>query len=234
MVYGELIVAGSAGSAPGPIAPCSGYLIRKQGFELLLDLGPGASMTLQRHVDPADVDAVILSHGHSDHWADLTQMFRLRVDRTTEPLPAIGPAAMSEWLDDHGFAYMQASAEPRALGPVRVRQAQVQHGDVECWATRLDDALCFTADTEPCEALDDLAAGVGVLLAEACGSDTNGPMPGHLTAGDAARLAARSGVRLLVLTHMRPWDDHAALLAEAAAIAPCPVIAAVPDLRVAL
>jgi ribonuclease BN (tRNA processing enzyme) len=113
-----------------------------------------------------------------------------------------------------------------------VRLARVEHG--ECWATRIDDALCYTADSEPCAALDDLAAGCRVLLAEASGLDADGPMPRHLTAGDAGRLAARSGSRLLVLTHLRPWQDHRRLLAEAAAIAGCPVILAQPGLRVAL
>jgi ribonuclease BN (tRNA processing enzyme) len=104
---------------------------------------------------------------------------------------------------------------------------------MECWATRIDDALCYTSDTEPCAELDELARGSGVLLAEASGLDGD-LLPRHLTAGDAGRLAARSGARLLILTHLRPWQDHERLLAEAAAIAPCPVILAQPGLRVAL
>jgi ribonuclease BN (tRNA processing enzyme) len=57
-------------------------------------------------------------------------------------------------------------------------------------------------------------------------------MSGHMTAGDSGRLAVRSGVRLLILTHLRPWHDQTKLLAEAAAIAKCPVILANPGLRV--
>src|SRR5690606_19173129 len=53
-------------------------------------------------------------------------------------------------------------------------------------ATRVDDRPCYTADTTPCDALDRLATGCRVLLAEASGSDvTNrcrGPnTPGHPT-----------------------------------------------------
>jgi ribonuclease BN (tRNA processing enzyme) len=56
-----------------------------------------------------------------------------------------------------------------------------------------------------------------------------GPLRGgHLTAADASRLAARSGARLLILTHLRPWQDHAELLAEAARHASCPVVLATP------
>lgn len=70
----RLTILGSSGSAPGPYAPCSGYLVEDGEYKLLLDLGPGASMTLQRFADPGDIDAVILSHNHTDHLADLLQM----------------------------------------------------------------------------------------------------------------------------------------------------------------
>jgi len=47
-------------------------------------------------------------------------------------------------------------------------------------------------------------------------------------------LAAGSGAELLILTHLRAWQDHNRLLDEAAALANCPVILAHPGLRVAL
>jgi ribonuclease BN (tRNA processing enzyme) len=230
----RLTVLGAAGSAPGPDSPCSGYLIEHDGYRLLLDLGPGAAMTLQRFVAPGDVDAAILSHAHSDHYADLLQMWRLRLVTGGGPLPLIVPSdAPTQFVDEpDAFDCTYASEGLRRLGPLDVRLARVVHG--ECWATRIGDAFCFTADSEPCEALNRLADGARVLLAEACGSDSDGPMGGHLTAGDAARLSVRSGAKLLILTHLRGWNDNAALLAEAAAIAACPVLLATPGLRVAL
>ncbi len=229
----RLTILGMSGSAPGPDSPCSGYLVEHDDYKLLLDLGPGASMTLQRFAAPGDIDAAILSHTHSDHYADLLQMWRLRAVTDSGPLRIVLPSDVPPSLTDpDAFDYTYAAEGAIRLGPLDVRLARVIHG--ECWATRIGDALCYTADTEPCEALDDLAAGVNVLLAEACGSDADGPMRAHLTAGDAARLSVRSGAKLLVLTHLRAWTDHAALLAEAAAIAECPVILAVAGLRIAL
>ncbi|HEY2792810.1 MAG TPA: MBL fold metallo-hydrolase [Micromonosporaceae bacterium] len=227
----RLIVLGSAGSAPGADRPCSGYLVEHDGYRLLLDLGPGASMTMLRHVAAADIDAVILSHLHSDHYSDLSQMFRLRVEATREPLPLYGPPGVESRFD--GFAVTETTGGEMALGPLAVRLAEVVHIE-HTLATRIGDALCYTADTEPCAAIEELADGARVLLADACGSDSRGPMRGHLTAGDAARLSVKSGAKLLILTHLRPWDDHALLLAEAAAIATCPVILALPGLTVAL
>lgn len=230
----HLTVVGCAGSAPGPDSACSGYLIEAEGYRLLLDLGAGAAGPLQRYAKPAEIDAAIVSHAHTDHWSDLTQLWSLRVRDGCPPLPVVGPSDLPEALtsDPDSFTASVASPGDHTFGPITARLARVEHG--ECWATRIGDALCFTADTAPCAAIDELADGCAVLLAEASGLDADGPMKGHLTAGDAARLAVRSGASLLILTHLRAWQDHLALLAEAAGIADCPVILAHPGLRVAL
>jgi ribonuclease BN (tRNA processing enzyme) len=231
-----LTVIGCSGSAPGPGSACSCYLIEQDGFALLLDVGNGASGPLQRYAAPQDVSAVIISHAHSDHYVDLGQLQYLRSVAAAPPLPVIAPANLPELLlitRPEVWAITPARPGPVQLGPLAVRLARVAHGQMECWGSRVGDVLCYTADTEPCAALDELADGCGVLLAEASGLDGD-DLPRHLTAGDAGRLAARSGTRLLVLTHLRPWQDHGRLLAEATAHAPCPVILAQPGLRVAL
>jgi ribonuclease BN (tRNA processing enzyme) len=232
----RLTVVGCSGSAPGPESACSCYLIEADGFALLLDIGNGAVGPLQRYAAPADIGAVILSHAHSDHYTDITQLIYLRTVADAPSLRIIAPSDLPvlRQADPSVWDLVAARAGDLRIGPLRARMARVAHGSMECWATRIDDDLCYTADTDPCDALDGLARGCGVLLAEASGLDADGPARRHLTAGDAARLAVRSGTRLLILTHLRPWQDHAALLAEAAAIAPCPVILAHPGLRLAL
>jgi ribonuclease BN (tRNA processing enzyme) len=141
---------------------------------------------------------------------------------------------MPEVLTTNPGCWTTSVAKPGLLaaGPITAQLARVEHG--ECWATRIGDAFCYTADTEPCEALDRVARGCRVLLAEASGLDADGPLDGHLTAGDAGRLAARSGAGLLVLTHLRAWQNHGDLLAEGAGVSGCPTILAQEGLRVAL
>lgn len=232
----QLTIVGCAGSAPSGDSACSCYLVESDGYRLLLDVGSGAAGPLQRRVRPCDVDAVIVSHPHGDHWADLAALGYLRDRAGSGPLRVIGAATLPAmvWNEPETFDATAARAGTVTLGPVRARLARVEHRALECWATRVGDALCYTADTAPCDSLDELAAGCRVLLAEASGLDADRPLNGHLSAGDAARLACRSGARLLILTHLRGWQDHAALLTEAAAIADCPVILAHPGLRVAL
>lgn len=230
----RLTIVGCSGSVPGPESSCSCYLVEQDGFRLLLDLGTGATGPLLRYAEPDEIDAVVVSHAHGDHWAGLVDLGYLRVrSASRRPLPVTGPSDLPPVLRTNPdvFAITTATAGRRQVGPWSMRLAAVEHHR-ECWATRLDDTLCFTGDTAPCAAIDDLAAGCRVLLAEASGLDTGDPQDGHLTAGDAGRLAARSGAELLILTHLRPWLDPVALQDEAAAAAGCPVVLAYPGLRV--
>lgn len=50
---------------------CSGYLLEEGGTHVLLDCGNGVFGKLRRFVDYVDVDAVVVSHMHADHFIDL-------------------------------------------------------------------------------------------------------------------------------------------------------------------
>ena len=66
---------------------------------------------------------------------------------------------------------------------------------------------------------DRLAEGADLLLAEASFRACDENPPGiHLTGEDAGHLAARAGVRRLVVTHVPPWFDKQGMLDEAQAV----------------
>lgn len=80
--------------------------------------------------------------------------------------------------------------------------------------------IVFAGDTGPCEALTRLSAGCDVLVANCWDlqerMDANGEAPGQTGTRDAAKMAARSGARTLILTHTgprlcRPSDARTAL-----------------------
>lgn len=50
---------------------CSGYLVRDGDTTLLVDCGNGVFSRLRETVDYFDVDAVVISHLHADHFLDL-------------------------------------------------------------------------------------------------------------------------------------------------------------------
>jgi ribonuclease BN (tRNA processing enzyme) len=50
---------------------CSGYLIETEETTVLLDCGNGVFAKLRERVDYTEVDAVVISHLHADHFLDL-------------------------------------------------------------------------------------------------------------------------------------------------------------------
>ena len=83
--------------------------------------------------------------------------------------------------------------------------------------------LVFVGDTGRTENLVDEVRGADGLVIEATSLDVEADMAhkfGHLTAGQAARLAAEAGVRELHLTHISRRYREPEVLAEAPAIFP--------------
>src|SRR5215510_9551479 len=67
----RLTVLGGAAAWPNPGQGCSSYLVSVGDSRVVVDCGPGTLPELRKHVDYQSVDAVIVSHCHSDHVLDL-------------------------------------------------------------------------------------------------------------------------------------------------------------------
>ena len=234
----RLTVVGCSGSYPGPDSPASCYLLEQEHegrtWRVLLDLGSGALGHLHRHVDPLAIDAVLISHLHADHCLDLCGYYVMRKYHPTgqqPPLPVWGPhgtaARMARAYDlpvDPGmgeeFDFREHSADPVRVGPFTVHARQVVH-PVDAYALRVSAGgrvLVYSGDTGPCAALDEIASGADLLLAEASfQTGVDNPPDLHLTGQDCGRTAKASGVGRLVLTHVPPWYDPEVARAEAQA-----------------
>ncbi len=232
----KVTVVGCSGSYPGPDSPASCYLVEADDadgrtWRVLLDLGSGALGALQRYADPLAIDAVLLSHLHADHCLDLAGYYVLRKYHPQGPQPRIpvwGPVGTADRMAraydlplDPGMTAEFDFREwdgPVQLGPFTIEPVPVAH-PVPAFGLRVsaDGAtVAYTGDTGPCPALDDVARDADLLLAEASfrSVDTN-PPDLHLTGADGGQVAARSGTKRLVLTHVPPWHDPQDALAEA-------------------
>jgi hypothetical protein len=67
----RLRVLGSSGGYPAPGRPSSGFFLEHGEAKLWIDAGNGTFAELQRAVDVTRVDALLLSHIHADHCADV-------------------------------------------------------------------------------------------------------------------------------------------------------------------
>ena len=231
----RLTVVGCSGSYAGPDSPASCYLLEAdhegRTWRVLMDLGSGALGALQRYADPLSIDAVLLSHLHADHCLDLCGYYVLRKYHPTgrQPrLPVYGPSGTAERMaraydlpDGPGMALefdFRGHDAAFTVGPFTVEAIPVVH-PVEAYGLRVSAGgvtVAYTGDTAPCEALDRVAAGVDLLLAEASFRDgDDNPPEIHLTGKDGGELAARAGVGRLVITHVPPWFDKTGMLAEA-------------------
>jgi ribonuclease BN (tRNA processing enzyme) len=241
----RLTVIGCAGSVAGPDNPASSYLLEAESggrtWRLLLDLGSGAVGPLQAIVDPAELDGILISHGHPDHCADLAALsvlFRYgpTVGTDLAPLPLWGPEGIDQRVrqvegatDDAGLAPFAwralAPGETRELGPFTVTAARAWH-PVPALAYRIEGpaesrgsaTLVFTGDTDLSDEVVAVAKGADLLLAEAGWAHRDVNPPGiHLTGAQAGELARRAGAHRLVVTHVPSWVDPAETLAQARA-----------------
>jgi ribonuclease BN (tRNA processing enzyme) len=67
---------------------CSGYLLEDEGTALLVDCGNGVFSKLRERIDYVDVDAVVISHLHADHFLDLVPYsYALTYAPRQQPVP---------------------------------------------------------------------------------------------------------------------------------------------------
>jgi len=218
-------VLGCSGSYPGPGQACSGYLVRSGGATIWLDAGPGTLANLQRHVGIEDVDAIVLTHAHPDHWSDIEGFYvacRYVLERSG--IPVYAPAGLQ------GLLRTGPSTEPTFVWHDVAEGATLTHGTMrlsfsrtdhptETLAIRVDAdgrSLGYSADSGPAWSLEALGPGLHLALCEATFlQDREGSIQ-HMSARQAGATARAAGVERLLLTHLWPTVQPGAARAEAA------------------
>ena len=235
----HLTILGSSGVYPVPGNPASGFLLTVgQGpaaRRLWIDAGNGTFAALQRHADFAALDALVLSHTHADHCLDVPAFYYARRFHADAPLPKVpllcpagtrellAPIVREEGGDKLGevFDFREVGDGDRAeVAGVRLAFARTDH-PVPTLAVRAEHggrSLAYTADTGPgpeLAAVEELARGSDLLVAEATYQEGKVGKPVHLSATEAGALARRVGARRLLLTHVWPAFDPAVSVAQA-------------------
>jgi ribonuclease BN (tRNA processing enzyme) len=198
----------------------------------VVDLGSGALGNLQRHIGVEEVDAVYITHLHADHCIDLVAYFyarRYHPSGMLPRLPVYGPhgtryrihAAFEEppvdGFDDV-FDFQERAAGVLQIGPFTITSGIVEH-PIECHGLRIEAGgrvLTYSGDSGNSDTLVQLAQGADAFLCEASWPSTPTPPPGiHLTGREAGEHATKAGAKRLLLTHLMPFHDPQAMVAEA-------------------
>lgn len=245
----RLTVLGSSGTFPTADNPASGYLVSTASTTVLLDLGPGVFAALRNRMEAPD--AVVISHVHPDHCADLFPLFnalRFGMPSIESGLMVFAPAGVAErfamFLDagpEHPFHRVLSFDEVgpgdhRVVGDLTLRFGAATH-PVPAVVTRVEAtgrSMVYSGDTGPGGDLASMAAGADLLLCEASHQGAPGVdrYPYHLHASETGTVAAAAGVGALVVTHVPPTLDPTVSVAEAAAEFDGPVSHAVPGMEV--
>ncbi|WP_067476794.1 ribonuclease Z [Actinomadura hibisca] len=155
--------------------------------------------------------------------------FSLVARRLSHPVEAYG----YRLAEPDGVTMLPAELTRRGVRGPLVRRLQ-DEGQViapdgttvtlaECSVPRPGQKVAFVMDTRLCDAVLELADGVDMLVIESTFLDEETDLAtahGHLTAGQAGKVAAEAGVRLLVLTHFSEryrQEDEPRFLEQAAA-----------------
>ncbi len=215
-------VLGGCGVWPAAGQACSGYLIEQGRFRLLIDPGYATLPKLLEVIGVEQIDAVLITHGHPDHCADLNPLLRARALRDN-PLLRLPVHALHGAIDrvlaldrpgmlDDAYTVVEFSAGKRLqIGPFVVETWSLPHSVPNAGLRLMTGGrtLAYTGDTGPSPDLVDLAKGADLFLAEATyAEDVPSDSAAFLSsARQAGELATRASVKHLVLTHLMPNSD---------------------------
>lgn len=227
----RLTVLGGSGGFPGAGGACSGYLIEHDGFHLLVDPGYAIVPLLLGIVPAEAIDAVLVSHGHPDHVADLNPLLRARAlrDDPAPLLPAYAlPDALGPVLALDQIRALAGTCEVRefnageafSIGPFEIESRLLPHS-IPNAGVRIsagEHSITYTGDAAPSDSLIELADRTSLLLAEATYIETvpSGNIGALNSAAEVGRQANRANAARLMLTHLMPGTDGNASRAAAA------------------
>jgi ribonuclease BN (tRNA processing enzyme) len=197
---------------------------------------------LQRHTPVEDVTALVVTHWHPDHCADiygLHVLLRYGLGRTGFPVfaPEGTDARLGTLVDgDWGGAFAWTTVgdgDAVTVGDCGLRFSRTVHPPptLAVEATADGKRLVYTADTGPDWSPEAFGPGADLLLSEATFLRHTEDTGIHLSARQAGEAARAAGARRLMLTHLWPGLDPTASVVEGSEAFGRDVLLAAPNQR---
>jgi ribonuclease Z len=190
----DIVLLGTGSPLPDPDRAGPSTLVRAGGLQLLVDCGRGVLMRLAAlGAPPTALDAVFLTHLHSDHVTDFNDVLTTRwiMSFADVPLPVVGPPGTAVFVDrtiemlrdDIGYRrdhHVDLTWEPRCTVTELSEGTAFEQNGVRAIAAPTDHrpvaptigyrfehdgaAVVLAGDTVPCDGLDQLCAGADVYV----------------------------------------------------------------------
>jgi ribonuclease Z len=215
----SLVILGTAAAVPDSEHENTHMaLVAKQGVVLVDCVGTPTVRLAEAGISLNAISDLVVTHFHPDHVSGIPMLLMgMWLQGRTQPLTihglehclerVRGTMDFYDWQTWPGFFQVQFHDLPEEEGvqvlereDFRVIASPVVHL-IPTIGLRFESrpegrAIVYSCDTEPCDALRNLAEGANVLLHEASGAN-----PGHSTAAQAGELAQQAGVKRLLLIH---------------------------------
>ena len=222
----DLTVLGCSGSYGAPAGgACSGYLVRAGDANIWMDCGNGSFVNLQQHIDPAELSAVVISHGHADHCVDIYGLHVLyRYGLELSGLPVYTPEGLepvlTELVGSFGDTFdwrTVGDGDKASVGEATLRFSRTDHPPptMAVEVAHAGKRLVYTADTGPEWGVGAFDDGADLVLSEATYMHDDIKVAIHLSAHQAGELAREAHARKLMITHLWPTLDPVASVTEA-------------------
>lgn len=215
----RITIVGSSGTYSSPDSACSSYLVQTDSTSVLVDAGPGSSIELQRHIELGEIDAVVLSHEHPDHWTEMPSLYHAYRYGIEQPgLAVYGTAGTKVRLDAAvpeatagTFSWTTIDATSTVtIGDLSFTFSETDH-PVETLAMRIESggvAIAYSADTGPDWSPESFGQPIQLMVYETTLpvslEDTDIP---HVSGRQAGERAAAAGIDTLIVTHVPPGHD---------------------------
>lgn len=227
----KVTVLGNNGPYPAPGGACSSYLFESKGTRILADIGSGSFSNLMKVMDPADLDAIILTHLHWDHITDIPVLYYyLHIaqlnGRDITPIPLYmpkTPASVYEILSGFNMfkTHILNDRQTIFIKNIELETALMTH-PVETYALGFSSggkSIVYSGDTTYNKRLPVFAEGCDILITDSAFLDSQlKEKSPHMSAAQSAQVALNAGVKRLLLSHQVPGIDKNAYKMEAGLI----------------
>lgn len=230
---------GTAAASWSLWSPTSTYLVEVSQSRILIDAGIGALRQLRKlGISPDDLDIILITHWHLDHFAGLAKVLRSRT--RSSPLSLYGPP-----ISNIVSLYFALSCYPigRIFEPIKGEYSRNYKGigiraipnshNMESYGWVISEGfngdprrgrrIVISGDTRPSESILKASQGADLLVHEATYLERDAHsafLHQHSTAAQAAELASKARVGALALTHIPGRYSRQAVKDEAQRIFP--------------